>query len=317
MAFQIQRGLFGMDFTDHHAILGVAIEADAKEIRKRYLKIARSLHPDSFATSDPSAKQQANEFLSKMVNPTYEKLSQDKERTEYNVVVRLKGQQAVRQRSSLQIDGELAKQISGAPNVEQAYKEALQKLAEKQYQELDKTLDITGEISELNLIYLLHKYSTGEAGKPAPAGAPPAAATKPSSSSSSSAPPPPPAAARVSPVEQYYRRAQEYYSNNNLAQAILELREALQLEPNNGRCHSLMGAVYLKQKQATMAKIHFNKALQLNPNDEIAQKGIEQIEKLSGGKTTQASGNQKAAPKKPDQQGKSGGFFGLFGGKKK
>ncbi|NJN87247.1 MAG: J domain-containing protein [Leptolyngbyaceae cyanobacterium SL_7_1] len=48
MAFNIEQGLFSPEFTDHHAILGVPVNADPKEIRKQYLKIVRRLHPDGF-----------------------------------------------------------------------------------------------------------------------------------------------------------------------------------------------------------------------------------------------------------------------------
>ncbi|MDX2099225.1 MAG: DnaJ domain-containing protein [Leptolyngbyaceae cyanobacterium bins.59] len=319
MAFQIQRGLFSLDFVDHHAILGVAMDADAKEVRKRYLKVARNLHPDSITTTDPEERQLANDFLSKMVNPAYEKLSQEKERAEYNVLIKLKGQQAVRQQSSFEITGELAKQLSTATDVDQGYKEALKQLAEKQYQQLAQMTEITGEISELNLVYLMRKTTKGEPLKPAtPKPATPAPA---SSKSPQAAPPPPPA---VNPkealTEQYYRRANDHFNNGNLAQATLELREALQISPNSAKCHSLLGAVYLKQKQGTMAKIHFNKALGLNPHDEIAKKGLQQVEKLAGGATkpTPSSGQPKASNQKSDKPNQSGGgFFGLFGGKKK
>jgi predicted Zn-dependent protease len=100
------------------------------------------------------------------------------------------------------------------------------------------------------------------------------------------------------------------------------LREALQLEPNNSQCHSLMGMVYLKQNQATMAKIHFNKALQINPQEPLALEGKQKLEQPSGkaGKATgaTAASPQKTAPKGDKPDGKSGGgLFGLFGGKKK
>ncbi len=76
MSFRVDSGLFKFDFTDHHAILGVPVDADAKDIRKRYLKIARRLHPDSSSFLDSTEKEWANQLLAKLVNPAYEKLSQ-------------------------------------------------------------------------------------------------------------------------------------------------------------------------------------------------------------------------------------------------
>ncbi|MGB6300370.1 MAG: J domain-containing protein, partial [Rivularia sp. (in: cyanobacteria)] len=86
MSFQIERGLFKYDFIDYHAILCVRVDADASEIRKRYLKIARRLHPDSCAKAGDEEKRLASELLSKLVNPAYEHLHQDKNHAEHNAV---------------------------------------------------------------------------------------------------------------------------------------------------------------------------------------------------------------------------------------
>jgi len=90
----------------------------------------------------------------------------------------------------------------------------------------------------------------------------------------------------------------------------------LKLEPNNPLAHSLIGIVYLKQNQLTMAKVHINKALQLNPNEPMALRSkqvlAEAVPKIAG----QTSPANKAGEgvDKP----KGGGLFGgLFGGGKK
>ena len=75
MSLKIDGGLFTYDFIDHHAILCVPVDADFKEIRKRYLQIARKLHPDSSSLGNESDKQKANQLLSRLVNPAYEKFS--------------------------------------------------------------------------------------------------------------------------------------------------------------------------------------------------------------------------------------------------
>jgi predicted Zn-dependent protease len=118
---------------------------------------------------------------------------------------------------------------------------------------------------------------------------------------------------------QYLRRAQELLGKNQLAQARVELQDAIKLEPNNSRCHSLIGVVYLKQNQSTMAKVHFDRALQLDPNDETALKGKRVLEqalaqKPGGSKVTSSSNN---GGKQSDKSGNGGLFGGLFGGKKK
>lgn len=316
MSFQIARGLFLLDFIDHHAILGVPLNAEIKDIRKRYLKVARRLHPDSSTSATEEMRQQASELLSKLVNPAWEKLSQERDRSEYMIVLKLKGQQALRQQGEL-ILSPLAKQLSTSTNPDHFYINSLKDLAEQQYELLDQTLELTAQISELNLVYLMRKESKGElqTGERKPSAAP----GKPTSPAPPKTPEPP-QAPRESAAEIYYRRAEGFVAKGNFAQAILELREALQADPNNSRCHSLMGMIYLKQNQGTMAKIHFNKALQLNPQDTMAHEGIQRLEQKPTNKTT-GSPAKPGAPKetsgkKPDDKA-GGGLFGLFGGKKK
>lgn len=329
MSINIDRGLFLLDFTDFHAVLGVPVDADTQTIRKRYLKIARRLHPDSCASESETDKQRASEFLSKLVNPAWERLSQEKERTEYDLLLRLKGQQALQQSSNLEL-GALGKELTTASNPDHFYRSSLKNLTEKQFEHLDQTLDIIGQISELNMAFLMRKEGQGVAtpintGKTIYTGR-----NLPDSSQSTSnpgtvrsAPPPPPRRESVS--DQYYRRAEGYASKNNFAQAVLELRDALRLDPKNSQCHALLGELYLRQKQLTMAKIHFNKALELDPQNEMALQGKQKLEAPPPA-TVKGKKNQSAAQKnpktgKPSSNGKSGdsggGLFGLFGGKKK
>ncbi len=326
MSFQIGRGLFLLDFNDHHAILGVPVDADVKDIRKRYLKIARRLHPDSCISDSEDDKRRASQFLSKLVNPAWEKLSQEKDRTEYGLLLKLKGQQALQRKNSIEILSNLAKQLSVASNIDHFYQTSLRDLAAKQYEHLDQTPELTAQISELNLVYLMRKESNGGVSLDEPKKTIYTGSNIPDSTTHapnrSTPPPSPRPTERETVTAQYYRRAEEHANKNNFAQAILELREALQLDPNNSRCHSLMGMVYLKQNQATMAKIHFNKALQINPQEPMALEGKQRLEqgqsptnKPAG---SPAASSQKATSKanKPDDKS-GGGLFGLFGGKKK
>ncbi len=328
MSFQIDRGLFQLDFADHHAVLGVPIDADTQTIRKRYLKIARRLHPDSFASESEDDKQRASQFLSKLVNPAWERLSQEKERVEYDLLLKLKGQQASRQSS-----GEfsnLGKELFTASNPEHFYRTSLKGLADKQYEHLEQVLEITGQISELNMIYLMRKEGQGTAGPSEPKKSIYTGSNLPDSSQSSvrptNRPAPQPQVRRETIADQYCRRAEEYASKNNFAQAVLELRDALQIEPRNSRGHALLGMVYLKQNQVTMAKIHFNKALEIEPENTLAKEGkqrLEQVQKASGKTSNAAATSARTPSQKPatkstkpgDQSG--GGLFGLFGGKKK
>ena len=46
--FTFTHGLFKFDYTDYHAILGVSLDAEFAEVRKRYMRLARRLHPVSY-----------------------------------------------------------------------------------------------------------------------------------------------------------------------------------------------------------------------------------------------------------------------------
>ncbi|NMG06223.1 J domain-containing protein [Brasilonema sp. UFV-L1] len=316
MSFQFNRGLFKYDFIDHHAVLCVPIDADVKEIRKRYVQIARRLHPDSCKDETDAEKQLANELLSKLVNPAYETLSHEKTRTEHIFVLSLIGKRLVQESVSVEFNSDVTQQLACAPHFEHIYKSAITKIAETQYDSLQQVQHTIASLSELNLVYTMRS-----AGKIFTAAslliAQPEIPTY--APAVNQAPVISPPQKKDSVVVSYIRRAQNLIAQNQLAQARVELQDALKLEPNNSRCHSLIGVVYLKQNLTTSAKVYFNRALQLDPKDEIALAGrlkIEQMmgQKLSGAKRTASSHTRSQQP------GKSGGgglFGGLFGGKKK
>lgn len=309
MSFQIDRGIAKFDYVDYHAILGIPINTEAGEVRKRYLKIVRNLHPDSCTQAN---KDLASQLLSKLVNPAYEKLSQASDRAEHKLLLKLLGQRVAQDRNLLELlQTELARQLLQVNTPETFYQTAVQDLAAKQYQSLDQALELTGQLSELNLAYLI--IQEGKKGReqhkpPATRGttAVPAASADPQSN---------PALASEEDslvtetyVSQYYRRAEEFLAKNNFAKAILELRDALKLESNNSRCHALMGTIYLKQNQTTMARIHFSQALKADPKNSMALSGKLQLDKLD----PKAKSNRRPAQKRD-----RGGLFGLFGAKKK
>ncbi|MFQ4141101.1 J domain-containing protein [Chlorogloeopsis sp. ULAP02] len=318
MSLKIDRGLFKYDFIDYHAVLCVPVDADVKEIRKRYLKIARCLHPDSCAAASEAEKHLASDLLSKLVNPAYEKLSQEKKRTEYMIVVSQIGKRLLQESTSIELSSDVAKNLAGTPHLEHTYKSAIAKIAETQYDSLENLLQVIGLISELNLVYLVRNVGKSAA-IPPPTAAPVKNHTTTPTTHQATPAPPPVQPKEESIVVQYIRRSQELIAKNQLAQAEVELRDALKLEPNNSRCHSLIGMLYLRQNQTTMAKVHLERALQLDPEDETALEGKRKIERILG----QKSGSAKpvATPstqvKRSDKSEGGGLFGGLFGGKKK
>ncbi|MDZ8054049.1 MAG: tetratricopeptide repeat protein [Aulosira sp. ZfuVER01] len=318
MSLRIDRGLFKYDFIDHHAVLCIPVDADVKDIRKRYLAIARLLHPDTNGAASASEKQLASEFLSKLVNPAYEKLSAERTRAEYMIVLSQMGKRLVQESTAVDIHSNLGKQLATAPesNVNQLYKTAIAKLAETQYQSLQQVPQVIAQISELNLVYLMRSAGKSLAAPPPPLIQPTVNSVPPKPNP---APPPPLPANEDSAVEHYFRRAQTLIDKNQFAQAQVELQDALKLEPKNSRCHSLIALVYLKQNRLKMAKIHFDNAIKLDPNDKTALEWKPKLDKALG----QTSGNSKgnspanAAGKQSDKSGGGGLFGGLFGGKKK
>ncbi|MBF2079941.1 MAG: J domain-containing protein [Synechococcales cyanobacterium T60_A2020_003] len=306
MVFKLEQGLFGLDFTDHHAVLGVSVDADIKEIRKRYLKIARRLHPDSSALKDDGDRQRAHELLSKLVNPSYEFLSQEKNFAEQMILLKIKGEEAQRQQETIMLTSDRARQLASSPNLEHLYTTSLADLTESQYDDLDQMLTVIGQVSELNLVYLMRRGSTGTAPTPKAASA---NSTAPIASPSAKNPTVP---SRDELVDSFIRRSEGFEKKRDYAKAILELREALKIKPTNADCHSRLGAIYLKTKQPTMAKIYFSKALELNPQDDIAKAGLRSLDPNAASPSKQSDPRAKASDSKP-----GGGLFGLFGGKKK
>ncbi|AFZ30771.1 heat shock protein DnaJ domain protein [Gloeocapsa sp. PCC 7428] len=307
MSFKIDRGLFQYDLTDHHAVLGIPVDADFEQIRKRYLQIARRLHPDSCAATTPEEKQLANQLLSKIVNPAYEQFSKERNRAEHLVVLREMSKRLAQKPTTVELKSKLAQKLAQASNIEHFYQTSLHQLAAKQYENFEQVFDIIGTLSELNLVYLMRKGASSiQQPKPVTPITPnPHPTSQPT-------PIPQPSSA----VEQYYRRAQACMENSNFVQARIELQDALKLEPNNSSCHSLMGFLYLKQNQVTMAKVHINKALQLNPQEPMALKAKKLLNQATQTSSTKSASVPQPSPGKANNGG-SGLFGGLFGGKKK
>jgi curved DNA-binding protein CbpA len=315
MYLKLERGFFKYDVIDHYAFLCVDVDANVKEIRKRYLQIARRLHPDRNSFTSDAEKTLANQLLSKYVNPAYELLSIESSRLESVMLLSHLAKSLVQESTSVQLNGDLAKQLVSAANIDYFYKTAIAKLALTQYDSLEQVSKIICQISELNLVYMMRKATHASKSASSPHQAKTNLATSQPVTGSTNATPAKP----DSPVNQYVRRAQEFIDKNQLTQAKVELQDALRLEPKNSQCHSLVALVYLKQNQVKMAKIHFDNALKLDPTDEIALTWKPKIEKALG---QQSSGSKVASPpengnKQPDQSGGGGLFGGLFGGNKK
>ncbi|MGB8699001.1 MAG: J domain-containing protein [Thermosynechococcaceae cyanobacterium] len=322
MTLQLKQGLAVFGYSDHYAILGLEVDASAAAIRKRYVQLARLLHPDSCAKSEN--KEQASQILSKLVNPTYQILSQEKERTDYNTLLRLVGQRAVLEVKPDKLQSQLARELFKAPEFEVFYHDALQDLAQRQYLQLDRSVTFIEQLSELNLVYLLRretqktqqasKVSFAEPEKPVPA--PPASNPEVAVTVNAKEPVEKTTASGSDDfVKQYIRRAEEFIAKNLYPSAMQEIRDALRLNPQSSRCNSLMGIVYLKQKQPKMAKEYLAKALKFDPNNAEAKQGMAEVQKqeAQAAKAAPASAKPPQGTVKPTERR---GLFGLFGSKK-
>jgi curved DNA-binding protein CbpA len=300
MSFQLDRGLFQFDFTDRHAILGLNVNAEELEIRNRYQAIARRLHPDSGVWKTDAERNLAVQLFSRLVTHAYAKLSRSSQREEQAIMLDLLGKRLVNESSQIQIVDPLAQQLyQSGSDFDRVYADLLSQLVAQQYEHLDLSVAVINQISELNMVYLLRKHLQSITSAPPSNGAAKPAKVDTQAADNSGKP---------SLIEGSLRRAEEYLNMKNWNKAVLELRDALKLEPNSSRAHALLGLAYLRQQQPTMAKISINKALQLNPKEAQALHAKQELDKLA---TSTSSTAAKTAPKKAGE----GLFGGLFGKK--
>ena len=259
--------------------------------------MARSLHPDSGRWKTDADKQLAVQLFSRLVTHAYGQLSKSSQLQEQTIMLELLGKRLIEQSSSIQIVDPLCQQLyQSGSDFEQVYGQLLTQLATQQYTELAKSVQIVNQISELNMVYLLRKQlQSVKSTPPVAATAAVTGALKDTTSGD---------IAKASSVEGALRRAEDRMTRQNWVQAVQELREVILAAPNNANAHALLGMVYLRQQQMTMAKISINKAIQLAPTDPKVLKVKQEFDRASNPATT-----VKTAAKKPRE-----GIFGMFGG---
>lgn len=332
MSLAIKQGLFKLNITDHHAILGVSLDAEAKQIRLRYLKVAQKLHPDK-CRSDPNKAQMAGQILSKLINPAYEQLSRKSAFAEHQLVLTQIGKRLAENKNKVSVKNQLAQELLKAGDgAELVYPKLLKKLIAEQYQDLAQSAEIIEAISELNLVYLMLQSGRGisrsrgqatDAKAKAKASSSPATQSKvnqskASSSKTSTTPTEEPTS--ESRADSFVNRAQQYIAKKEFDRAIKELRDALRINPHHGIAHAVMGQAYIHKKQLTMAKVHIDKAVKAEPHNATVMEAKKSFDKLarvsSKSKGSNSSTKSKSTGKK-DQPGNSGFLSGIFGSKKK
>ncbi|MEM8828839.1 MAG: DnaJ domain-containing protein [Cyanobacteria bacterium P01_G01_bin.19] len=344
MSLAIKHGLFKLNLTDYHAILGVSLDAEPKQIRLSYLKIAQKLHPDK-CRKDPQQMKLAGQILSKLVNPAYEQLSRKSNFAEHQLVLTQIGKRLAENKDKVTLTTEAARELLKAgDSAELVYRKLLKKLASDQYKSIELASKNIGAISELNLVYLMlqcDRFAAKEQARkvkansnsPKPANRNNSAAkpskgldkqtidqSKSTVSQKSAAPKKSTKAEEPSTdsrVNAFVGRAQQYIAKKDFDRAVTELRDALRIDPNHAVAHAVMGQAYLQKNQLTMAKVHIGKASKADPNNIIVMESQKALDKMT--KRANANKNKgKKSSSNPNAKSSNSGFFsGFFGTKKK
>jgi curved DNA-binding protein CbpA len=309
-------------FSDPYAVLGLSIASDERRVLKRYRSIAKMLHPDALKHASDNEKFFANQLLAKIINPTYQRLKQEKTRAETIALLRFRVRRATRD-EQLSPQSPRAKRLCKAAvsDVEMLYEEAIAQLAAQQYSPISNFELITREMSELNLVYLRLKMGEPMV-REKPVGIVPSPQKRPQDQAQSSQPvtgfPGVEKRGSVSYSERHYQRAQEYIRKGNCQTAVQELKDALRIDCNQARYHALMAQAYIMQNLPGAAKAYCRKALKLEPENRLAQACAKRlkisIENPDQGKPEKSNKNGKSTTASAKE--KSGGLFGLFARKR-
>ena len=304
-------------FSDPYAVLGVAVTADERRIAKRYRQVAMRLHPDQQSGVAEAERQFANTVLTRLVNPAYQRLKQDKGRAETLATLRFKVRRLTREQklTTAVSQSKQLMQIDEA-EVDIFYEKALTELSETQYASTESFVAQTEAIAELNLVYLRRKMgdpvirekrtglmspATVSAAQAAAPTAPPPTAPKPSE------------APQADYGQRHVMRAKTYIASKSYAEAVQELRDAVRIDPANSNYHAMLGQAYLMQNLVGMAKVHVRQALKLDPHNQVARKYAKRLDLEITPPPDQDSKNGHT-PTNGHQQ--SGGLFSLFSKKR-
>jgi curved DNA-binding protein CbpA len=313
MNLSVDKGLFTFEIEDLHAILGLPLWATEQEIRARYREIARMLHPDSANWKSDTEKQAAEQLFSRSITHAYSTLSRASRRKEHEQILELVGKRLVAEASRIQLSCEAAQKFYRSPeaSVEVQYRQIIEEYAGKQFIFPSQSPHAIGQLSEFNLVYLLHRQN--QSVRTGSVSITPVnnniSVNNPASHDKEHS------VANISLAATSVRRAEDYANMRNWGKVIVELREAIKLDPNHSPAHALLGMAYLKEQQLTMAKIHIKKALDLDPNDPTAKKAKQEYKAMSSANKT-AELTQKNTAKVGAAAGAGKLFGGLFGGKK-
>jgi curved DNA-binding protein CbpA len=338
---RITKGIGYQGFDDHFAILGLPITANERQVRDRYLMIAKKLHPDVCRLSTDE-KDLATRYFARLVNPAYFALNRTRERAEYLKVLKLIPKLMLKRNQKISPQSELAQNLANDPNKDN-YEQAIVAISILQYEQMSGFLDYAGDLSELNLVFLLCNEgcqhliakptpkitiegrpiegrpiegatisnTTAERSRPARTGyydTSAAGATSfkgvagAGSKTSNAAASNSQADLTKVMAKKHLQEAQALINRKQWQEALKELRNALKIDSQNSQGHVLMGIIYMNQNFAGMAKASFQEALKINPKDPVA---LENLRKLDGQGTKKQGGGDTQGRAREDTQGKA------------
>ena len=316
---RIDRGISQYNH-DYYAALGLPIITSPIYIRHVYLSIARILHPDVYGFSSEE-KEMATQYLAKLVNPAYNVLMKEQERQAYQGIFKLLAKRLMQKSRNIPIYSAVACELMFAPS-DGSYERSVSKIAKVQYQSLKNILEYTGQISELNLVYILYKegYQYGASNMPPvlepmvqPKSANPVSSysypnsTQYSTYSTSSDRDADETVVQRSmgvgdakTIRDRLKICERYLSKSEWNAALKELRSILLIDKDNSKCLALLGVVYKNIDQPQMAKISLMRSLELNPQESLALIHIKDLSNpnpAQAGTTTKNSNKTNSAHK--------------------
>jgi len=255
---------------DPYAVLGVSLNADERQISKRYYILSKQLHPDNYINKNEPDQELAQAVFTQLINPAYQQLKQTKKRL--NTIELLRSQAKVLNQSNAggvgtSIIQSISKMSTG--EAELFYEDVVTSYSSAQYHFLHQSCLITQQLSVLNIVYLSYRQSNlPQANEPKPI-IPQEENQIPSNISSSNT------ILQAEPInynyaQHYYERALEYYHQEKWNLAVRELRDAIKLDLTNSDYYALMGVIYFQQKFIGMAKVYIRQALKINPQQPLA-----------------------------------------------
>ncbi|MEO1131913.1 MAG: DnaJ domain-containing protein [Cyanobacteria bacterium J06639_1] len=333
---RITKGL-GQYESDYYAILGVPINASDRRLRRGYIQAAKALHPDRFITI-PDKIDEANWLFSKLVSPASAVLNKPSERKEYQALLRLRMKTLLKDpEDALWPQHELAEKLRKSIKLDDDYYEVVVQLAENQYVDLEQAIARTEIISQINLAYLLlsegykppvlatsapsslsfgSTASRSATAPPQPSAPPPPpkpVSASPAPKAASSPPPPPPepepAPDVPPPGMKRFEQAMDMMQRRLYKDAVKFFGFAIREDPQNPQFYIQRGIAHQMQRNATLARIDFQKALELDPGNADAKGRLKSVSaKPKTSANSQSTSSSGKGAKKADSQQK-----GLFG----